>query len=165
MWKSIKSGNPFFLSGEGDKGELLTHMAPLVRLNDPDEFAKRFDNFMYGLMLASIERLPSLPNAQKQLSGIALLLLRKSSIPQIKEQLPLIQEIGVSDAQTQTDLLHFEKIRKGLRELIKFLDDIVEGKEPILTRLTDPITDQQEGVQLGGSLQTLKAIGTKSTAT
>ena len=145
-YKDISS---FSHISEGDQGELLQQLAPLVDLNDPDECAKRFDNFMYGLMLASIERLPSLPNAQKQLSGIALLLLRKSSIPQIKEQLPLIQEIGVSDAQTQTDLLHFEKIRKGLRELIKFLDDIVEGKEPILTRLTDPITDQQEGVQLG----------------
>ena len=145
-YKNISS---FSHISEGDQGELLQQLAPLVDLNDPDECAKRFDNFMYGLMLASIERLPSLPNAQKQLSGIALLLLRKSSIPQIKEQLPLIQEIGVSDAQTQTDLLHFEKIRKGLRELIKFLDDIVEGKEPILTRLTDPITDQQEGVQLG----------------
>ena len=145
-YKNISS---FYHISEGDQGELMQQLAPLVDLNDPDECAKRFDNFMYGLMLASIERLPSLPNAQKQLSGIALLLLRKSSIPQIKEQLPLIQEIGVSDAQTQTDLLHFEKIRKGLRELIKFLDDIVEGKEPILTRLTDPITDQQEGVQLG----------------
>ena len=145
-YKNISS---FSHISEGDQGELMQQLAPLVDLNDPDECAKRFDNFMYGLMLASIERLPSLPNAQKQLSGIALLLLRKSSIPQIKEQLPLIQEIGVSDAQTQTDLLHFEKIRKGLRELIKFLDDIVEGKEPILTRLTDPITDQQEGIQLG----------------
>ena len=145
-YKNISS---FSHISEGDQGELLQQLAPLVDQKEPNECAKRFDNFMYGLMLASIERLPSLPNAQKQLSGIALLLLRKSSIPQIKEQLPLIQEIGVSDAQTQTDLLHFEKIRKGLRELIKFLDDIVEGKEPILTRLTDPITDQQEGVQLG----------------
>ena len=76
-YKNISS---FSHISEGDQGELLQQLAPLVDLNDPDECAKRFDNFMYGLMLASIERLPSLPNAQKQLSGIALLLLRKLSL-------------------------------------------------------------------------------------
>lgn len=50
--EKYKKRESFLSLGEGDKGELLTHMAPLVRLNDPDEFAKRFDNFMYGLMLA-----------------------------------------------------------------------------------------------------------------
>ena len=44
---------------EGDKAELLQYIAPLVRNNDDDELAKRFDNFMYGLMLAFTEQMPA----------------------------------------------------------------------------------------------------------
>lgn len=42
-------------------------------------------------------------------------------------------------------MLLFEKVRKELRDLIQFLDDHEPGKEPIKTRLEDPIIDQQEG--------------------
>jgi len=46
------------------------------------------------------------------------------------------------------DVLLFEKVRKELRDLIKFLNEGVEPKKPIITHLTDPVIDQQEGVQL-----------------
>jgi hypothetical protein len=29
-------------------------LATIVYMDDPDEYAKRFDNFMYGIMLAQI---------------------------------------------------------------------------------------------------------------
>ena len=35
-------------------GELMQYIAPLVQMDEKDEFAKRFDNFMYGLMLANM---------------------------------------------------------------------------------------------------------------
>ena len=130
-----------------DKGELEREIAPLVFLDDPDEFAKRFDNFMYGLMLAHLEQMPSFKYAKKQLCDMAALLEKKVTIPQIKEKLPLIREIGTDAFWEAKDLLLFEKVRKELRALIQFLDE-GEKKHQIITKLTDPVTEQQEGVQM-----------------
>lgn len=130
-----------------DKGELEREIAPLVFLDDPDEFAKRFDNFMYGLMLAHLEQMPSFKYAKKQLCDMAVLLEKKVTIPQIKEKLPLIREIGTDAFWEAKDLLLFEKVRKELRALIQFLDE-GEKKHQIITKLTDPVTEQQEGVQM-----------------
>lgn len=130
-----------------DKGKLEREIAPLVFLDDPDEFAKRFDNFMYGLMLAHLEQMPSFKYAKKQLCDMATLLEKKVTIPQIKEKLPLIREIGTDAFWEAKDLLLFEKVRKELRALIQFLDE-GEKKHQIITKLTDPVTEQQEGVQM-----------------
>lgn len=145
--EKYKKEKAFDSLGEGDKGELLQHIAPIVRLNDEDEFAKRFDNFMYGLILASMEQMPAFKYAKKQLCGIATLLERKVSIPQVKEKMPIIQEINTDEFWVANDILLFEKVREELRELMKFLDRNPQ-KKPIITRLTDPILAQQEGVLL-----------------
>lgn len=145
--EKYKKEKAFDSLGEGDKGELLQHIAPIVRLNDEDELAKRFDNFMYGLILASMEQMPAFKYAKKQLCGIATLLERKVSIPQVKEKMPIIQEINTDEFWVANDILLFEKVREELRELMKFLDRNPQ-KKPIITRLTDPILAQQEGVLL-----------------
>ncbi len=145
--EKYKNEKAYISISEGDKAELLQYIAPIVRNNDEDELAKRFDNFMYGLMLASMEQMPSFKYAKKSLCDIASLLERKVSIPQVKEKLPVIQEIHTDDFWTANDVLLFEKVRSELRELMKFLDR-EPGKKPIVTRLTDPIIDQKEGVEL-----------------
>ena len=147
--EKYKKRESFLSLGEGDKGELLTHMAPLVRLNDPDEFAKRFDNFMYGLMLAHVEHMPAFPYAKKQLCEMAALLEHKVSIPQIREKLPVLREIQTDAFWNANDLLLFERVRKDLRELIKFLDEDGSEQKRIVTKLKDPIIDRQEGLQVG----------------
>lgn len=145
--EKYKKEPAFALLSEGDKGELLQHIAPLIQVDDTDELAKRFDNFMYGMMLAWAEHTPVFKYAKKQLCSIASALEQKVSIPQIKEKLDVIQSINSDDFWNANDILLFEKIREELRELIKFLDSDA-GKEPIITRLTDPIILQQDGEQL-----------------
>lgn len=145
--EKYKKESAFALLSEGDKGELLQHIAPLIQVDDTDELAKRFDNFMYGMMLAWAEHTPAFKYAKKQLCSIASALEQKVSIPQIKEKLDVIQSINSDDFWNANDILLFEKIREELRELIKFLDSDA-GKEPIITRLTDPIILQQDGEQL-----------------
>lgn len=144
--EKFKEANAFDILSEGDKGDLIKYIAPLVN-SEGEELAKRFDNFMYGLILASAEQLHAFKYAKKQLCDIASLLERKASIPQVKAKLSTIQSIHSDDFWAANDVLLFEKVRKELRDLIKFLDRS-PGKEPIITRLTDPITNQQEGVQL-----------------
>ena len=146
--EKYKKQDAFLSISEGDKGELLTQIAPLVQSEETDEFAKRFDNFMYGLMLAHIEQMPAFKFAKKQLCDTASLLERKANIPQIKEKLPLLQEIHTDVFWDANDILLFEKVRKELRGLIRFLDEEDGGQKRIITKLTDPIIDSQEGVQL-----------------
>ena len=146
--EKYKKQEAFLSISEGDKGELLTQIAPLVQSEETDEFAKRFDNFMYGLILAHIEQMPAFKYAKKQLCDTASLLERKANIPQIKEKLPLLQEIHTDVFWDANDILLFEKVRKELRGLIRFLDEEDGGQKRIITKLTDPIIDSQEGVQL-----------------
>ena len=138
----------FVFISEGDKGELLSQLAPLVYLKDTDEFAKRFDNFMYGLMLAHAEQMPAFRYARKQLCEMASLLEQKISIPQVREKLPLIREIQCDAFWKANDLLLLEKVRRELRELIKFLEESGDREKHIVTRLTDPVIDRKEGALL-----------------
>ena len=142
--EKFKKPGAFNYISEGDKGELMQQIAPIVHLDDNDEFAKRFDNFMCGRMIAQIEQMPSLKNAQKQLRDIGTLLERKVSIPQVKAKLPIIKEVNTDAFWDANDVLLYERARKELRELIKFLND-VDPRKPIITRLSDPIIDQKEG--------------------
>ena len=147
--EKYKKESAYIWINEGDKAELLQHIAPIIRINDDDddELAKRFDNFMYGLMLAFMEQIPAFKYAKKTLCEIASMLERKASIPQVKKKIPVIKEIYTDEFWMAKDVLLFEKVRQELRELIKFLDRD-PAKKPIITRLTDPIIDQKEGQQL-----------------
>lgn len=133
---------------EGAKGELITHIAPLVYMNDQDESAKRFDNFMYGMMLAHLEAMPSFKYAKKQLCDIAASFERKITIPQIKAKLSVIKEINSDEYWVADDIMVFEKTRRELRDLMKFLVDDVDPMKSIYTKLSDPILEVKEGEKL-----------------
>lgn len=133
---------------EGDKGELIKEIAPIVKSDDTDEAAKRFDNLIYGMILADIETMPSFKYAKKQLCDIASMLEKKTTIPQVKEKLQLIKEINTEAFWNANNILIFEKVRKELRELMKFLDEGGAGRKPIITRLIDPVIGSAEGEQL-----------------
>lgn len=132
---------------ETDKTELIEQIAPLVHLDDTDVYAKRFDNFMYGLMLAHAGQMPGFKHAKKQLCDMAVMLEQKAGIPQVKARLSMIREINEAAFWNANDILLFEKARKELRELIKFLEE-GDGKKPVITRLADPLISQMEGQQL-----------------
>lgn len=146
--EKFKRPGSFDFISEGDKGELLQQIASIVRLDDTDEYAKRFDNFMYGLMISAMAQMPSFQYAQRQLRDIGTLLERKISIPQVKAKLTIIKEVNTDAFWEANNILLFEKVRKELRGLMQFLVEIGPVKNPIITRLTDPIIGEQEGVQL-----------------
>src|SRR5699024_8457710 len=86
--------------------------------------------------------------AKKELCDTASLLERKASIPHIKAKLLVLQDIHTDAFCAADDVLLFDHVRKELRELIQFLDDSGGAQSQIVTKLTDPIIDSQEGVQL-----------------
>jgi type I restriction enzyme, R subunit len=113
-------------------------------MDDTDEFAKRFDNFMYGIMIAQMEGLPQFNKGKKQLVDVCINLSKRATIPQIKEKLELINTIGTDEFWQSSDILNFERVRVDLRSLIKFIID-EGGKSPIYTNLADEILTFKEG--------------------
>ncbi len=145
--EKYKIKEAFVYISELDKHDLTTYLAPIVFMDDKDEHAKGFDNFMYGLMLAQIEGRKGFRRAQKQLKNTCIELLKRATIPQIKEKLELINIIGTDEFWDKTDILTFEKVRVELRELIKFLVD--EGKGKIIyTNISDDVLLVKEGEEM-----------------
>lgn len=129
---------------DNDKHNLIEYLAPLVYMDDTDEYAKNFDNLMYGLMLAQIEALPHFKRSKRQLTSIGLGLAKKVSIPQVKEKVEMINAIQSDEFWQDTDILSFEAVRVELRDLIKFIVD--DGKKNIIyTNLSDSILAVKEG--------------------
>lgn len=134
--------------GESDKSDLLRHVAPLVYSDEDDEFAKRFDNFMYGLILAKMEKSPAFRRAKQQFCSLAAELERKAAVPQVAEKLDFIREAQTEEFWSAGDILLFERARRELRELIKFLDDGGEERRRVVTKLADPVLERREGEAL-----------------
>lgn len=146
--EKYKKQASFSYLSESDKGELINKIAPLIFYEDKDESAKRFDNFMYGLMLVQIEQMSSFHYARQQLCNTAVLLERKVSIPQVNAKLPIIKQVQSDEFWDAKDILRYEMARKELRGLMQFLNEDVDPKKAVMTRLVDPVIDTQEGTQL-----------------
>jgi len=142
--EKYKSTEAFVCLTDLDKANLITYLAPIVYMYDTDEHAKRFDNFMYGLMIAQIEGLPQFKKSKKQLIDVSINLLKRATIPQIKEKLQLINTIGTDEFWENSNLLNFEKVRMELRSLVKFIVD-EGGRNPVYTNLADEILTISEG--------------------
>lgn len=143
--EKFQKADSFVSLSEMDKHDLTKHIAPLVVFKDTDEFAKRFDNFMYGLMLSHMEQLPTMRYLKEQLVTTAGLLETKSAIPQVQKKMQLIREVQTDDFWKDISILTLESVRRELRDLMQFLVN-GGGKVPkIFTKLEDPVIDNQEG--------------------
>jgi type I restriction enzyme R subunit len=142
--EKYKNADAFVSLSDRDKHDLVEHLAPLVYTDDTDEFAKRFDNLMYGLMLGFIEGTPQFKKCRKQLHDICVNLAKRAAIPQIKQKLELIRTVQSEPFWQEAGLLDYEKLRAELRELIKFIVD-ESGKSPVYTNLNDEVLEVREG--------------------
>lgn len=135
-----------FLEQE-DVANLSKHIAPLVYMQDTDEYAKRFDNFMYGLMLAQINGLATFDRAKKTLMETAEALTHKLTIPQVNAKLNDIKFVLEDIYWAANDITLFEATRKILRELIQFL--VGKKKKVVYTMLDDTVVAVREGETVG----------------
>lgn len=123
---------------------LTAHIAPLVYEDEKDEYAKRFDNFMYGMILAQMEALRGQKKYQTDLQKVLGSLEAHSTIPQIQSKLPLIQQAQTEDYQKNCTILDLEQLRAELRDLIQFI--ISEStKKLIYTDLEDKFGEPKAG--------------------
>lgn len=146
--EKFRHKDSFNMLSDMDKYELTKYIAPLITSTDTDEYAKRFDNFMYGMMLANIELLPTMGYMRQQLILTAELLEKKATIPQVQQKITLIKDIQTDDFWKNISILTMENVRKELCNLMQFLKG-GETKPKIFTKLVDPVIDSQQGQVLG----------------
>lgn len=142
--EKYKNKDAFISLSDNDEENLIKYLAPLVYMDDTDEYAKRFDNFMYGLMLSLIEGKGQYNRGRKELMSIGNCLLKKATIPQVNSKIELINAIVANEFWKNADILNFERVRAELRELIKFIMDGETGKT-IYTNLKDEVISIKEG--------------------
>lgn len=136
----------FAILDETKTRELKSHIAPIVIVNEKDEDAKRFDRFMYYMILMSMQTGQISSGYRKGLRSVGRSLESIGAVTMVKPHLSLIKEIQDDTFFSSNDILKFEEIRRKLRNLIKL---IPQGGEKIVeTSLTDPIIKHEEGIEL-----------------
>ena len=117
-------------------------IAPLLPHNTQDENAKKFDVLILAIELGYVN---SEFNASKSIVHVQELadqLQSKASIPQVMAKMNIIKEVLNSTSWENLSLSWLEKVRKELRELIKFL--IGDGGKTFTVDIADIITDDGE---------------------
>ncbi|HAG12041.1 MAG TPA: DEAD/DEAH box helicase [Desulfotomaculum sp.] len=145
--EKYKDADTFTCLSDPDKHELAVRLAPVVYMDDNDEYAKRFDNFMYEIMLAQIEGMPHFEKCRKQLVNTCRSLAGRVTIPQIKEKIELVNTVVTEEFWQACGIIELEKVRLELRGLIKFIVD-EPGKNLIYTNLADEVLLVKEGETL-----------------
>jgi len=126
---------------EEDRSELAREVAGLPsELVDDDEEAKRFDLLMLRLQLTLLRIDPGFGRLRDQVRAIAGLLEEKSSIPMVRDQMPLIQEIQSDAWWEDVTAPMLESVRKRLRALMKLIEK--RSRKPVYTDFEDQLGDE-----------------------
>ena len=87
-----------------------------------DEFAKRFDLLCLKLQLAVLNGSSDFIELRDKVRDLLSRLESKQTIPMIKKQLPLIQEVQAETWWSDVTPSEIESIRLKFRDLVKFID-------------------------------------------
>ncbi len=129
---------------ENSVSELVKFISPLVYNDEYDEFAKKFDSFMYGFMLAFAENSTSVKKYKTQLKNVATMLASKTQIVQIKNKITEINNILEDEFWDSLTLVDLEKVRVNLRNIMKFIVDN-NSRQTVFTNLDDVVVESKDG--------------------
>lgn len=143
--EKFRQESAYVFINEADLGTLQVELAPIVHNEEGDIYALRFDALMYGFMCALCAGAKT--GAYKgKLVTMALALQHMTTIPQVKEKLPVLQRVADEGFFETANALTLEEIRKELRGIVKFLAGLGPGRKIIYTSLSDPVTSIEYGV-------------------
>ncbi len=108
---------------EARRRELCDEVAGLPSEVEPEnEDAKRFDLLVLRTQLALLAKEPAFERLRDQTRAIAGLLEEKSTIPMVREQLPLIEDVQTDEWWQDVTVPMLEGMRKRLRDLVKLIE-------------------------------------------
>ncbi len=121
--------------------ELKDALGPVMPPPDEDEAARRFDILMYRMEYKFLQG-SSYSSEQNMLAAIAEALSKLGTIPQVKMQEELINNIFKPEFWDSISLSALETVRQGLRSLVQFL--IGNGTKTVYTDFTDAVLSVKE---------------------
>lgn len=129
-----------------DRREIVIHIAPLVVETDEDEAAKRFDLMMYMLQFHTLHGDARRTNLIERLKGISRQLMKKTSIPMIKDRETTLKEVNQPDFWQVAGVTTCERLRLELRDIIRFLDKV--DVPSVITDFGDEIGANASEIQI-----------------
>ena len=115
--------------------DVKNELVSLIKPNEDEINAVRFDALMYGIELAYLEG-KNYPKGKADLIKKTIAISSIANIPAIQVQAELIDKILHTEYLYDADINDFEYIRKSLRDLIKY---IPKGKKSYDTHFEDDI--------------------------
>ncbi len=119
-----------------DRQELASQIAGLPsELETEREEAKRFDLLILRLQLAQLRHEPQFDSLRDQVRALVVRLEEKASIPMVRAQLPLIQDVQSDEWWQDVTTTMLEAVRRRIRDLVQFIDR--QQRRPIYTDFED----------------------------
>lgn len=142
-WETIDSDSYY---------ELTKIIASLPNeLKSEQETAKQFDYLILKLQLAVLHKDKKYEKLRDQIIEIGKRLEEKETVPMVKEQIELIQEIQKEEFWEDANLSILENVRKRLRDLIQFIDKT--QRQTIYTDFEDELEGEIE-IEISGTVTT-----------
>jgi type I restriction enzyme R subunit len=116
-------------------------------LPSENEEAKRFDLLLLGLQLTVLTREPGFERLRDRVKAIAGLLEEKSTIPMVREQMALIQDVQADEWWQDVTVPMLERVRRRLRDLVQFID---KGQRKLVYTDFEDVIGDGSGVELPG---------------
>ena len=144
-----------------DRSLILEHIAPIVEIEEPDQYAKRFDHFVHQAQISLVNGDPNFDRYKNRIVLTADSLRQIGNVPHVQAKLKLIKQLCTADYWNSISVLKLEEIRQDLRGLIQHIDR--KRKRIYHTNFTDKIEDEKEvenifgggvGPGVGGRLDT-----------
>ncbi|WP_280166546.1 DEAD/DEAH box helicase family protein [Priestia aryabhattai] len=117
--------------------EVQEHISPLILPIIDDELAKRFDNIMYSIELATLTA-KSAGKSIKSVIQTAEELAKLSTIPQINAKRDILIRVQSEEFWEEANIFELEEVREAIRELVKFLEK--EKQKDYYTNFSDMFT-------------------------
>jgi len=108
---------------QDDLHELASEVAPLPSdVEAEDEEVKRFDLLILNLQLSILRHDPRFPKLRDQVIAIAQMIEEQASIPMVRAQLVVLEEIQSEAWWQDVTVVMLEQVRKKLRDLVQFIE-------------------------------------------
>lgn len=108
----------FLALSREDMKELCSEIAPLIMLEDSDEFAKRFDNLIYELILEYVQTGRMNETLRFDVIKTAGLLLRITNQKKLEKNRSLLIKIQSEEFWENFNIIDMENIRRKLRDSV-----------------------------------------------
>ena len=113
---------------ESDMSKLTSIIAPLL-VATGDEMAMMLDVMMYACEIAFLKKKSYPVAVTDKIKQLCLFLIaKKSNIPQVSQQMETLMEVKAEGFWQQATLEDLERVRKVLRELMRFAIDVNDNE-------------------------------------